>query len=93
MSCIRYVYKRLHSEVKRQCLFTSLKLSLVSNLRKKIIGIPKRFTWLFAGSLWLFAGGLWSFPVFVTRIGKIQRRNKTFLYKADVSLYLHNKEK
>ena len=60
---------------------------------KKIIGIPKRFTWLFAGSLWLFAGGLWSFPVFVTRIGKIQRRNKTFLYKADVSLYLYNKEK
>ena len=30
-----YVYKRLHSEVKRQCLFTSVKQRLVSNLQKK----------------------------------------------------------
>ena len=30
-----YVYKRLHSEAKRQCLFTSVKQRLVSNLQKK----------------------------------------------------------
>ena len=78
MSCVRYVYIRLHSELKRRCLFTSVKLRLVSNLQKKknnwdsekvylvvcscLLVVCSRLL-VVSGRLWLFPGGLCSFVV------------------------------
>ena len=58
-----------HGEVKCWCLFTLVRLCLVSNLQEKINNqnLEKVYLvvcgclWLFAGGLWSFAGGLWSF--------------------------------
>ena len=69
MICVRYIYIRLHSEVKCRCL--SVKLRFVSNLQRKL---NKENTervsfgrlWLFVGSLWSFAGGLCSLLALVT---------------------------
>ena len=61
----------LHSEVKRQCLFTSVKLRLVSNLRKKINNWNSEKVYLvvcsrllvICGRLLLVCGRLWWFVV------------------------------
>ena len=62
-----YAYMRLHSEVKFQCLFTSVRLRLVYNLRKKIgnWNSEKGFgrLWLFACGLGSFAGDLYQFVI------------------------------
>ena len=61
----------LHSEVKRQCLFTSVKLRLVSNLRRKINNWNSEKVYLvvcgrllvICGRLLLVCGRLWWFVV------------------------------
>ena len=63
MSCVRYVYLRLHSEVKRRCLFISVKLRLVYNLQKKLNNWNSENFYLILFLMWLFAGDLWSFVV------------------------------
>ena len=67
MSYVRYVYIRLHSEVKRQFLFISVNFRLASNLRKKKYYEMEFGKGLF-GRLWLFAGRLWSFVEFCRRL-------------------------
>ena len=73
MSCVRHVYIRLHSEVKRRCLFTSAKLHLVSSLRKlnnwnsvKVYLVVCGCLLVICGRFLMVCGRLWSFPVFMS---------------------------
>ena len=65
MSYVRYVYIRLHSEVKRQFLFISVNFRLASNLRKKKImkWNSEKVYLVVCGCLLVVCGRLWSFVV------------------------------